>query len=107
LPKDIVCKFFLLDSPIPMYVVLCLIETKGKHLVSLSAGFSMEECISKSFFESMNSIQLFDINLQNLKDGNIKASTIMNHTYYYLEPENASNLNWIKQSKTFSPLYTK
>jgi hypothetical protein len=60
----------------------------------------MEEAILKSFCECMNSIQLFDIDLQELINSKrTKDSIIMNHIYYYLNPKNATKLNWIKQSK--------
>jgi hypothetical protein len=31
----------------------------------------------------------------------------MNHIYYYLNPKNATKLNWIKQSKLLPSWYTK
>lgn len=82
--------FFLLDSIVPIPTILAIMEKWGKKCISLWTDFLLENAIKKAFQEGINSKVLFN------RRGNLDDNSgIMQHIYYYLNPENWSKLDWL------------
>lgn len=94
---DYSLSFFLLDSFVPIPVVLCMREKDGKTMISLASEITLEKAIEKAYLESFNAIDLFNLS----KDQCNLNSPIMKHIFYYLSLENSSKLDWIRNA----PLY--
>jgi hypothetical protein len=95
LKSDYHFSFFLLDSIVPVCTVLAIMDKWGKKCISLWTDFLLENAIKKAYQEGINSKPFFKN--KNKSDDN---SEIMQHIYYYLNPENWNKLEWLNSSPT-------
>ena len=93
------CEFYLLDSYVPVYSVMCILYKNWKNMISLWTSVKLDEAIEKSFQESRNSIDFLDLDIKSLEK--LNNSSVMSHILYYLDPNNADKLLWIKKSQAY------
>ncbi len=88
---------FVLDSSISVFSVMWIMEKNDKNIISLWCDFLFEDSIIKSFQEWLNARHLFDSDLSSKSNNSI----ILDHIYYYLDPQNSSKLNRIKNASLY------
>ena len=93
------CEFYLLDSYVPVYSVMCILYKNWKNMISLWTSVKLDEAIEKSFQESRNSIDFLDLDIKSLEK--LNNSSVMSYILYYLDPNNADKLLWIKKSQAY------
>lgn len=90
--------FFLLDSIVPIYTVLAIMDKWGKKCISLWTDFLLENAIKKAYQEGINSKPFF-----RNKNKFDNKSEIMQHIYYYLNPKNWNKLERLYSSPILKP----
>ena len=83
----------------PVYSVMCILYKNWKNMISLWTSVKLDEAIEKSFQESRNSIDFLDLDIKSLEK--LNNSSVMSHILYYLDPNNADKLLWIKKSQAY------